>query len=206
MTVQIVKPAGAGHETGVVLAACAAILVAAAAYIGLSPAEPQTAALEASQLDARRDLTPAEQGIFADLRVVHDELRLMAAPGQPQPGAQALADEGLPPFAQDVSSATRGGHVWSDGQAHGHTLYLGRTADAEVAGSFLLIAPAASAGAGDAAPAGQAPAGPAEPEVWLQRSAQARLPADTDPTTLADSGWRQIVAQFDAGVTRQHRH
>jgi hypothetical protein len=35
-----------------------------------------------------------------------------------------------------------------------------------------------------------------------------RFPAPTDLTdqALISAGWQQVVAQFDAGVTRQHRH
>ncbi|MEI2414586.1 DUF6162 family protein [Orrella sp. JC864] len=201
MAQQVVRPAGAGHETLAVLAACALILAGAGAYIGLAPAPQAAQALAAGQLDARRDLTPAEQGIYADLRVVHDELAYAVQAGLPLPDAAALAEEGLPPFAQDPSSAARGGHVWSDGMVQDRHAYLGRTGDAAVAGSFLLLAPAPPAHGHGHDGHGQA----AEPEIWLRRDGQAALPAAAGAGPLARQGWQQVIAQFDAGVTREHR-
>jgi hypothetical protein len=31
-------------------------------------------------------------------------------------------------------------------------------------------------------------------------------PSDLTDQALIAAGWQQVVAQFDAGVTRQHRH
>jgi hypothetical protein len=43
-------------------------------------------------------------------------------------------------------------------------------------------------------------------DIWLNRAPSAALPADLGDEPLAAAGWQQVVAQFDAGVTRQHRH
>ena len=222
MAVQIVRPAGAGHETLAVLGASLLIVVAAASYIGWGVVEEAAPALSASQLDARVDLTPAEQGIYADLRIAFEELAYAAQAGEQQPDAAALAELGLPPFVQDPSSATRGGHLWSDGQVAGRTAYLGQTRNADVAGSFLMLGPGAPAAAGSEPHAhdhssakADAHAEPhrAEPkaseapqaEIWLSRSSQSSMPSRLDADTLAAAGWRQVMAQFDAGVTRQSR-
>ncbi|MNU03739.1 hypothetical protein D3C72_2478680 [compost metagenome] len=69
--------------------------------------------------------------------------------------------------------------------------YLGLSQAASVAGSFLLLVPTAHDGAAD---------------VWLQRNAEASVPADLSPAALIAAGWQQIAAHYDAGVTRQHRH
>ena len=45
-----------------------------------------------------------------------------------------------------------------------------------------------------------------EPDVWLNRQANLAAPADLTDAALIAAGWRQVVTQFDAGVTRQHRH
>ncbi len=46
----------------------------------------------------------------------------------------------------------------------------------------------------------------AAPDIWLNRRANLTVPSDLDDSALIAGGWQQVVAQFDAGVTRQHRH
>ncbi|SIT30733.1 DUF6162 family protein [Achromobacter sp. MFA1 R4] len=205
MHTQVIRPAGAGHETLAVLGACLAIVAAAAGYIGLREAPPETAALAATQIDARRELTPAEQGIYADLRVAYDEIAFAVQAGEPLPSVADLAAQGLPPFVADNSTAARGGHAWRLQRQAGHAMYLGQTADAALAGSFLLRAQ--GAGAKDDHDHGHdhGKAADAQPDVWLARDAAARLPDPADDAALAAAGWRQVVAQFDAGVTRQNK-
>ena len=112
-SIQIVRPAGAGHETLAVLAGCALILAVAAAVVTLRAAPAQSHAVAAHQLDARRDLTAAEQGVYADLRVALEEIEAERAGGTRLPAVAALSESGLPPFARDASSVQRGAHVWT---------------------------------------------------------------------------------------------
>jgi hypothetical protein len=196
---QIVRPAGAGHETLAVLAGCALILAVAGTVVTLRAAPAQSHAVAAHQLDARRDLNAAEQGIYADLRIALDEIDAERAGAARLPAVAALADMGLPPFAQDASSAQRGAHAWTllaDGQTQA---YLGLSADSAVAASVLLRV-AAPAPAHDHAQH----AGEDQPDIWMHRSARA-APAALDAAELTRAGWRQVVARFDAGVTRQQR-
>lgn len=209
---QVIRPAGAGHETLAVLGACAVIVALAASYIGLRPAAVETQAVSANQIDARRALTPAEQGIYADLRVASEEISFAAQADGALPGVAGLAELGLPPFVVDNSTAVRGGHAWTAQPQATQTLYVGRSADNEVAGSFILrVSTAANAtppaGGHDHGHAGAGHAGlPAgEPDVWLSREATASLPDPASDAALAAAGWRQVVAQFDSGVTRQGR-
>lgn len=44
------------------------------------------------------------------------------------------------------------------------------------------------------------------PDIWLNPGTTLAAPTDLSDTALESAGWQQIVAQFDAGVTRQHRH
>ena len=67
-TTQVVRPAGAGHETLYVLLLCLIILAVAGSVIALHGESQEVAAVPSHQLDARRDLSAAEQGIYADLR------------------------------------------------------------------------------------------------------------------------------------------
>lgn len=197
MSTRIVRPAGAGNETLAVLAGCALILAVAGTVVTLRAAPAQSHAVAAHQLDARRDLTAAEQGIYADLRIALEEIDAERAGAPRLPAVAALADMGLPPFAQDASSAQRGAHVWTllaDGQTQA---YLGLSADSAVAASVLLRV---------AAPAHDHAEHAAEdqPDIWMHRSAQA-APTALDAAQLTRAGWRQVVARFDAGVTRQPR-
>ncbi|UZM16375.1 DUF6162 family protein [Pseudomonas kielensis] len=187
-TTQLVRPAGAGHETLYVLLLCLAILAVAGSVV-LWRGEPEVvSSVQTHQLDARRDLGASEQGIYADLRVTLDEIHLLREEQQALPTPQILADEGFAPFAQDVSSVSRGGHAW---QLLGSGAYFGQSQAPSVAGSFLMRLNAL---------------GNAEPDIWLNRGASLQAPADLADAALISAGWQQVVAQFDAGVTRQHRH
>jgi hypothetical protein len=186
-TRQIVRPAGAGHETLYVLLLCLLILALAAGVVSLHGETPETESIASHQIDARRDLTAAEQGIYADLRVTLDEIRLLTQEQSTPVTPEQLSEEGFAPFAEDASSVSRGGHAWQmAGQA-----YLGLSQAPSVAGSFLMRV--------DTHESSQA-------NIWINRSPSTTASGDLNDQALIDAGWRQVVAQFDAGVTRQHRH
>lgn len=190
-TRQIVRPAGAGHETLYVLLLCLLILAVAGSVVGLRGESHEPEAVASHQLDARRDLNAAEQGIYADLRVTLDEIRLLAQEQQAPVTVQQLADDGFAPFAQDASSVARGAHAW---QLLDQS-YLGLSQAPEVAGSFLLRGHPATGKHDDE-----------QPDIWLNRSASPAAPTDLSDQALIAAGFKQVVAQYDAGVTRQHRH
>ncbi|GID05903.1 hypothetical protein TMM008_31050 [Pseudomonas sp. 008] len=186
-TTQLVRPAGAGHETLYVLLLCLMILAVAGSVVAWRGESREVSSVGSHQLDARRDLSASEQGIYADLRVTLDEIHLLRGEQQALPTPATLADEGFAPFAQDASSVSRGGHAWQllDAKA-----YFGQSQAPTVAGSFLMRLTADD----DA------------PDVWLNRGKALTTPTDLTDAALESAGWQQIVAQFDAGVTRQHRH
>ncbi|VVN64849.1 hypothetical protein PS858_05463 [Pseudomonas fluorescens] len=186
-TTHVVRPAGAGHETLYVLLLCLMILAVAGSVVAWRHESQETSNVSSHQLDARRDLSASEQGIYADLRVTLDEIHLLRQEQQTLPTPEVLADEGFAPFAQDASSVSRGAHAWQllDAKA-----YFGQSQTPAVAGSFLMRLTADD----DA------------PDIWLNRAADLNAPIDMADTALESAGWQQIVAQFDAGVTRQHRH
>ncbi|RMQ50082.1 hypothetical protein ALQ04_02411 [Pseudomonas cichorii] len=186
-TRQIVRPAGAGHETLYVLLLCLLILSVAATVVGLRGEKHEAETVASHQLDARRDLSAAEQGIYADLRVTLDEVRLLTQEQHTPVTPQQLDEEGFAPFARDASSVSRGNHAW---QMLEHS-YLGLSQAPTVAGSFLLRIEA-----GDQQQA----------DIWITRSASATAPTDLSDKALISAGWQEVVAQFDAGVTREHRH
>lgn len=188
MTSQVIRPAGAGHETLYVLLLCLAILALAGSVVAWRAEPEQHADVAEHQLDARRDLNAAEQGIHADLKVAFDEIHLLQEEEGRLPTPQELAGEGFPPFVDDASAANRGRHQWRLLEGDGGQAYFGLSQASEVAGSFLLRIDDAQA------------------DIWLHRGARIAAPGDLRPQALIAAGWRQLVSQFDAGVTRQHRH
>ncbi|WLH86733.1 DUF6162 family protein [Pseudomonas sp. FP2338] len=184
-TTQVVRPAGAGHETLYVLLLCLIILAVAGTVVALHGETQEVVAVPSHQLDARRDLSAAEQGIYADLRVTLDEIQLLQQEQNALPTPAQLAEEGFAPFAQDASSISRGDHHW---QLLEPAAYLGLSQAPSTSGSVLMRVQGA------------------EPDVWLNRQANLAAPADLTDAALIAAGWRQVVTQFDAGVTRQHRH
>ncbi|TFZ33382.1 hypothetical protein EWW49_31715, partial [Pseudomonas syringae] len=108
-TRHIVRPAGAGHETLYVLVLCLLILGCAAGVISLNRDTRETHSIAIYQLDARRDLSAAEQGMYADRRVTRDEIRLLASEQQTTITRQQHGDEGCAPLATEASSRRRGG-------------------------------------------------------------------------------------------------
>jgi hypothetical protein len=185
---QVVRPAGAGHETLYVLLVSLLIVALAASVVLLRGEREDEQAIASHQIDARRDLTAAEQGIYTDLRVAFDEIQLLREESAAIPSIETLAEEGLPPFVTDAGSQSRGGHQW---QWLPSGAYLGRSQAPQVAGSFLMIVPEASS---------------TEVDVWLRRDSAAVLPDDLGQAALIAAGWQQVVSHYDAGVTREHRH
>jgi len=187
---QIVRPAGAGSETAWVLAACALVVALSAVFVSTHTHSASVQTVAEYQIDARRDLTPAEQGLYADLRIAADELDDSALPS-----VEDLAGLGIAPFVADMSQARRGEHDWQKLTRGEQVGYLGISHAPDVAGDLLLIVD----------DHGQAAYETSEPNVWLHRGTLAMPPAQLDPDSLTRDGWRQIVAQFDAGVTRERR-
>jgi hypothetical protein len=199
MTTQVVRPAGAGHETLWVVLAAACVLLVAAILIGARAQPLAAAALSSHQIDARTQLNAAEQGVHADLLVAAEEIIALMEADKAVPGIEQLRGMDLPPFATGVGAAARGGHEWRT-QVQGHEVaYVGRSAAPEVAASVLLRLPAK--GEGNAPP--QAHAHEDEVEVWVRREGANAWPEQLDDASLTRQGWRQVVVRYDAGVTRK---
>ena len=188
MTTQVVRPAGAGHESLWVAVLSLSIILLAATVISLRSENHEEESVAAHQIDARRDLNAAEQGIHTELVVALDEILMLRDELQTLPEPQQLAEEGIPPFTNDSSTATRGHHVWQLLHIGDDYAYQGLSGDSAVAGSFLLLA------------------SPADADIWLNRSSDVVAPQNLHADALIAAGWRQVASQYDAGVTRQHRH
>ncbi|TEA79618.1 DUF6162 family protein [Allopusillimonas ginsengisoli] len=204
MTTQVIRPAGAGHETLLIGLLCACILGLAGLFIAWRAAPEVASTLAAHQIDARRSLSPAEQGIFADLRVALSEI--LDAGGATLPTISQLQALYLPPFTQDASALRRGAHQWHRVHDGVNVAYVGLSTSLQEAGSMLLLVPEKGAQLPDAHhhAAGQGASDTGEPDIWLSR-AEATLPASLEQPALIRAGWQQLVAQFDASVTREKR-
>ncbi len=77
-TTQIVRPAGAGHETLNVLLMCLLILAVAGSVVAWRGVSHEPEPVSENQLDARRDLGASAQGIYANLRVPLEETHLFS--------------------------------------------------------------------------------------------------------------------------------
>lgn len=97
-TTHVVRPAGAGHETLYVLLLCLMILAVAGSVVAWRHESQEVSNVNSHQLDARRDLSASEQGIYADLRVTLDEIHLLRQEQQTLPTPEVLADEGFAPL------------------------------------------------------------------------------------------------------------
>jgi hypothetical protein len=120
-TTQIVRPAGAGHETLNVLLLCLLILAVAGSVVAWRGVSHEPEPVASNQFDARRDLSASEQGIYADLRVTLDEIRLLREEQQALPTPQNLADEGF----RAVCPGCEFGQPWRSclAVAGGHRLF-----------------------------------------------------------------------------------
>ena len=182
--VQRVPPASAGRETSLLLLAALLVLVLSGGVVLWRSLHVQGFHLQAHQLDLATALTPAEQGIHADLQAVFEEWRILRQGGGQAvaPPAKHWADEGWPPFTGNLSAAQRGAHRWSLVERGDHCAYLGRSARPELAADVLWVLP---------------PEKNAAFEFWLQRgkgSDAAHLPARLEDAELIAHGWRQVVS------------
>lgn len=190
---RLVRPAGAGAETVLVLILCGVILITAAVIVALRTAPAVQTALADWQIDARLDLTAAEQGINADLRIAADDIAV-ALQGGEVPTAEDLAAEALTPFVRDATTDARGGHAWSTVEgSDGFTGWFGRSASPDLAGSMLLRIAAKEETEQNAGVS-----------VWLKRLPVSAVTSLTDEA-LISSGWKEITSRYDASVTRDLR-
>ena len=200
MSTQIVRPAGAGHESLWVALAAAGVLAVAALVVGVRTQASTGPVMAAHQIDARTELNAAEQGVHADLLVAADEIAaLQGAEGGAAPTVERLRALGLPPFSAGPESQARGGHEWRLLPQGELSAYAGRSAAPALAASMLLRVPVA--GASDPAHAHGHGV-----EVWVQREGAPAWPASADDAALIRQGWREVITRYDAGVTRTGAH
>lgn len=209
-TLVIIKPAGVRHENIGVLLFALLVLGLAAGYIDYSAA-PRAAqhSTMTDQIDSRHDLNPIEQGLHADLKAAAEDILWRLAEQEPVT-LKDLNDDLIPPFANDVVSQERGGHLWRliSTPDQDYWLYIGSSAKPSIAGSFALLVntnlthntPPTSKESADAIKA----------SLWFIAKPAPNLPTtdnllpnhSTIENALKTVGWKQVVSHFDASATR----
>lgn len=182
--IQRIPPTSAGRETSLLLLVALLVVILSGSVVLWRGLHAPGFRLQDYQLDLATALTPAEQGIHADLQAAFEEWRLLrqnSALTAPPP-VKHWADEGWPPFVANLSASQRGAHRWSLVERGDHYAYLGRSAQPELAADVLWILPLEKN---------------ARFELWLLRGKT--TPALTLPERLEDAeliarGWRQVVA------------
>ena len=187
MTRVVVRPAGSGRESLFVAILCAAIVAAAGTVAALRARPADEPVRPAWRVDARDRRNAAAQGL--------NPHHPAAIAGGEAPSPEQLADEALPPFARDVTSAKRGAHSWRLVRDGGKLGYLGATGDAASARSLLLRLGARSDAHGHGAET--------TADVWVHPSANSASALGDD--ALIAAGWRQVTSRYDASVTREAR-
>lgn len=191
MTRIVVRPAGAGRETLLVLSLCAAIVAVAGTVATFRARPADETVLPNWRVDARDGLNAAEQGVNADLSAAASDIRAEMAGGE-SPSPEQLAEEALPPFLKDATTARRGGHVWTLARDGGTIGYLGATGDPALARSLLLRLTPADENSHAHEPA---------QTVWVHPSAKS-VEGLSDERLIA-AGWKQVTSRYDASVTRE---
>ena len=192
-----VLPPSAGRETGLVLAAAAAIFVGALVVIapgsGYSGSEngPRASDLLPVQI-LFRDAPPPVQRMYREMQEGLLEAESRRAATKVWPAVGTLAAQGIPPFA-----LTRPPYRWSLAQDGVFVNYVGLPEPGGPA--FLALVQEPDANAIDAAPA---PLDEAHHRladgtllhvsIWF-RAAAAAVPADRPLTQPAAAGWTQVL-------------
>ncbi len=222
--IQRVPPAGALRETRWVLLAMALTLLVSTLAIGWQRRLLPQERLQAHQIDLSTGLSTAEQGIYTDLQAVYDEWQSMNAP-LPPPTPQRWADEGWPPFIDDLAARQRGRRQWrlltvGDRYAYlgtgGHTESSPAQGKQHAAPRILLWRLPETHAIHAMAKAKDATENAHADELlhtgfdlWLHEAdttPDGALPESLDEASLIRHGWRQAVARLHAEHPRLPAH
>jgi hypothetical protein len=136
--------------------------------------------------------------VHADLLVAAEEIAALASTDQQLPRVQQLREMELPPFATGAGAAARGAHEWRMVPQGHAAAYVGRSTQPDVASSFLLLVAASDSRSVSDAHGHDEPS-----RVWVHREGAQAWPDPLDEASLVRQGWREVVARYDAGVTRK---
>lgn len=182
--VETVAPNKATFETFYVCVAALAVVFFSAVIIHFNQrSHTDAATLQPFEISVRYDLTPAEQGIFADLLLVYEDW-LQQNPADPNPTLAMLLADNWPPFTDRAEQKNRGAHRWQKIRLNGQDAYLGQSQNRQLAGHFLWILPPSRQNAtlNDLA-------------IWLNKSPPVPALTDLTPASLIAAGWKKINRQ-----------
>lgn len=206
--VQTVTAAGSRAEMRWVLLTVCIVLLCSALVIAWQRHLQPVQSLQSHQIDLATGLTAIEQGMYTDLQTIHDEWQATGAL-LPPPAPSIWAQDGWPPFANDLTAQRRGQRQWTLLHIGERYAYLGlpsgdpppaaTTSPTDAERPLLWLLPRQ----GETA---------ARFDLWLHTAGTARTPPATirpetlDEATLPGQGWQQIAAHQDALHTPAHHH
>lgn len=201
----VIRPAGSGTETRfVLLAALVTALVCGGAVLLRNVAATAKEA-PSWQVDAFKELSPEELGVFNALYTAAPEIEMIHEEMGGWPTADALAAEYIPPFVEDAAWEKNGAMGWfrvamaSPGKHI--VLYVGRPQKESGIGTFMLVMlhdhvkKEGNAGGSTHAPF----------EIWLHASPAVDVPNLITDQALISRGWREVVARKGEQETRNSK-
>lgn len=199
----VVRPAGAGAETGWVLFAALLILLICGGVIVLRNTSATAKVMPDWRVDAFQELRAEELAIFNGLHTAAPEIEIVHAEEGGWPTVDQLAADYIPPFVQDAAWERNGAMGWtrsiiSTEDKH-IALYVGHPADETVSGSFMLVMLHDHVKKeGNAGLATHAPY-----EIWMHASSAAEVPSMVTDQALISRGWREVLARRGEDETRR---
>lgn len=203
----MVRPAGAGCESRLVLLAAVMTVCACALFIWLQQGDVREETVPEWRVSAFDDLGAAELAVFNALTSAGPEIEAMHGELAGEwPGVTRLEREFVPPFVRDAAWTRSGRLNWTrsvlaTGESH-IAVYLGTPQDADFSGAFLLVMLHSHV-----KKQGNASVRPTHPpfEVWMHREQAPALPESVTDQALISAGWREVVARSGEEETRHAR-
>ena len=195
----VVKPAGAGLETRLVLLVALLTITISGAAIVLRNTDVSAKPLPDWRVDAFSELDARELAVFNALYTAAPEIELYhEEDGFGWPTVDELAAAFIPPFVQDTAWEQDGAMGWTrsvivGGERH-IALYVGHPSADSGMGTFMLVMlhdHSQVEGAADHPPC----------EIWMHPSPAADIPVMAVGRTLITKGWREVVARKGASET-----
>jgi hypothetical protein len=186
--VQIVRPADARNEVYLLCVVVIAVLACWTIAIHGRSREGDELGLAPWQVGAFHDLNTREQGLFAELRLAAEEIhQTYLDENGTWPRLSVIKKDGIAPFTPDAAWHNRGRLQWNDRVENNPgvdmVMLLGVSSDPKTTGSFLLEVHHHTQTKQDGPPYG----------IWYHPG-QPVWPLATTPQSLANAGWKQVVA------------
>lgn len=199
----VVRPAGSGLETRLVLAVALLTILICGGAIVLRNTAATAKEVPAWQVDAFKTLRAEELAVFNGLQTAALEIDMYHEDEAGWPTVDELAADYISPFVRDAAWEQNGKIAWTRNiistQDKHIALYVGHPANTERSGSFmLLMLHDHMKKEGNAGGVAHAPY-----EVWIHASPVAEIPTMITDQSLISKGWREVVARKGEQETRR---